>query len=88
MKRKTCWLTTHDNPFDYFQDFTSWNLFDVQQGYNTCSLVDRILTKNNVMIESLTQKEIDEAIESVIDEIIQYDLLDIYKKIVDTSDDA
>lgn len=88
MARRTCWLTTHDNPFDYFQDFTSWNLFDVQQGYNTCSLVDRILTKNNVVIDSLTQKEIDEAIERVIDEIIQYDSLDIYKKIVDTSDDT
>ena len=76
-----CWLTTHDNPYNYFEDFTSWFLFDVEKGYNTCSIVDRILTKNNVQSESLSQREMNEEIEKAIDEIIQYDFMDKYKKI-------
>ena len=76
-----CWLTTHDNPYNYFEDFTSWFLFDVEKGYNTCSIVDRILTKNNVQSETLSQREMNEEIEKAIDEIIQYDFMDKYKKI-------
>ena len=76
-----CWLTTFDNPYDYFEQFTLWFLFDVEKGYNTCSLVDRILTKNNVSFDSLSQKELNDETERAIDEIIKYDLTDKYKKI-------
>ena len=29
----TCMLTTIDNPFDPFEQFTSWMLFDKEKGY-------------------------------------------------------
>lgn len=70
-------LTTFDNPFDPFEDFTSWFMFDIEKGYNTCGYVARIANTP----DDLSQKEVDEEIERAIDEIIQYDFLNIYKKV-------
>ena len=36
-------LTTIDNPFDPFKQFTSWFLYDVEKGYNTCSYLERAI---------------------------------------------
>ena len=71
-----CMLTTVDNPFDPFEQFTSWFLFDVEKGYNSCSLLARIAK----LSDEMTQKEIDEETERAIDEIIEFDFLNIYKK--------
>ena len=70
-------LTTFDNPFDPFEDFTSWWMFDVEKGYNTCGYVDRIAH----VTDDMTQKEVNEEIERAIDEIILYNPLNIYKKV-------
>lgn len=72
-----CMLTTFDNPFDPFEQFTSWFLFDVEKGYNTCSYLARIAQ----LSDDLSQKEIDAEIELAIDEIIKHDFLNIYKKV-------
>ena len=72
-----CTLTTFDNPFDPFEQFDSWFLFDVEKGYNTCSYLARIAQ----IPEDATQKEADEEIERAIDEIIKYDFMNIYKKV-------
>ena len=74
---KECMLTTNDNPFDPFEQFTSWFLFDVEKGYNTCSYLDRIAKTTDEM----TQKEVLEEIERAIDEIITYNPLGIYIKV-------
>lgn len=76
---KTCMLTTIDNPFDPFNQFTSWFLFDVEKGYNTCGLLDRI-TK---LSDDLTDNEYNIEIERAIDEIIKYDPFNIYIKVRD-----
>lgn len=70
-------LTTFDNPYDPFDDFTSWFLYDVGKGYNTCSYLDRI---SNVT-DDMTQKEANEEVERAIDEIIELNPLNIYKKV-------
>ena len=70
-------LTTFDNPYDPFEQFTQWFLFDVENGYNTCGYLDRIAH----ISDDMTQKEVDEEIERAIDEIILYNPLNIYKKI-------
>ena len=72
-----CMLTTFDNPYDYFDDFDRWFLFDVGKGYNSCSYLARIAK----ISEDMTQKEVDEEIERAIDEIIKYDFMNIYKKV-------
>ena len=70
-------LTTFDNPFDPFEDFTSWFLFDVGNGYNSCSYLARIAK----ISDDMTEQEVSAEIERAIDEIIKYDFMAIYKKI-------
>lgn len=72
-----CMLTTFDNPFDPFEQFTSWFLFDVEKGYNTCGYLARIVK----LSDDMTQKEIDEEIERAMDVIISNDFMNIYKKV-------
>ena len=72
-----CRLTTFDNPFDPFEQFASWFLFDVEKGYNTCSHLARIAN----VTDEMTQKEYDEEVERAIDEILYYDFLNLYKKV-------
>lgn len=72
-----CRLTTFDNPFDPFDDFTSWFMFDVEKGYNSCGYLDRIAKVS----DDMTQKEINEEIERAIDEIIEFNPLNLYKKV-------
>ena len=70
-------LTTIDNPFDPFNDFMSWFMYDVEKGYNTCSYLARIAKTS----EQFTEKENDEEIERAIDEIILHDFMNIYVKL-------
>lgn len=70
-------LTTFDNPFDPFKDFDSWFSFDVEKGYYSCSYLARIAQ----LSDDMTEKERNEEIERAIDEIIEYDFLNIYKKV-------
>ena len=72
-----CMLTTFDNPFDPFEQFTSWFMFDVEKGYNSCSYLARIAK----LTDDMTDQEVSDEIERAIDEIIQYDCANIYKKV-------
>lgn len=72
-----CMLTTFDNPFDPFEQFTSWLLFDDENGYNSCGKLMRIAQ----ISDDMSQKEIDDEIERAIDEIIKYDDANVYKKL-------
>ena len=53
-------LTTIDNPFDPFEQFDSWFLFDVEKGYNTCSRLDRIAKTSDSMSEKEKEEELRE----------------------------
>lgn len=80
----SCMLTTNDNPFDPFEQFEDWFLFDIEKGYYSCSRLARIAQ----IADDMSQLEIDEEIERAIDEIIAYDFTDTYKKVTkEVSDD-
>ena len=70
-------LTTIDNPFDPFEQFTSWYLFDIEKGYNCCSRLARIAHYT----DDMSQREMDIETERAIDEILKYDFMNIYKKV-------
>ena len=74
-------LTTIDNPYNPFEQFDLWLLFDKERGYNTCEYLARIVNLTNDMSE----KEIDVATDRAIDDIIINDPFGIYKKV--TSED-
>ena len=77
-------LTTFDNPFDPFDDFTQWLLFDNEKGYNTCGYLARLLAK---LPDDLSEVEEEQEKEKAIDTIIANDFLNIYKKVERKSDE-
>ena len=81
---KDCMLTTFDNPYDPFDQFTLWLMFDKEKGYNSCEHLARIVQ----LSDDLTEREIDEETERAIDEIIKYDPLNIYKKVTREDTDS
>ena len=74
---KQTWITTTDNPFDFFTQFDDWYQFDESKGYHTCSYVARIAKVSNELSDLDNEIEIARA----IDEILSFNILGNYKKI-------
>lgn len=70
-------ITTIDNPYDPFDDFDSWYRFDMDKNYNSCALLDRVAYTSEQFTDIENQKELERA----IDDIIKFDVLNIYKKV-------
>ena len=77
-------LTTVDNPYDPFTDFDQWNAYDQSKGYNTCSYLARIVRTS----DELSEPDQSLAIELAIDEIVELNVLGIYKKVSKKEDDS
>ena len=74
-------LTTIDNPYNPFSQFSDWLMFDNLHGYGTSQYLARIAKTS----EALSIQENDDEIEWAIDEIIKNDFLGIYKKVKNDS---
>lgn len=70
-------ITTIDNPYDPFDQFREWYMFDSLAGYGSCGYLDRIAHTS----DALTDEENEQEIERAIDEIIMFNPT-IYKKVV------
>lgn len=78
-----CALTTVDNPFNPLTQFDQWYRFDSDKGYNSSQYLDRIARTS----DQLSEAENDAEIERAIDEIIKYDVLNVYKKVYESEED-
>lgn len=76
-------LTTIDNPFDPFEDFASWYVFDSKQGYDSCNLLSIFAETSDAYSDDENKFIIEEAIDS----IIETDPLKIYKKVIKEVED-
>ena len=77
-------LTTTDNPYNPFDNFDKWYAYDDvlarQQGRpNVCSYLARIARISN----QLPEKLIDNAIESAIDEILEFNITGKYRAVTE-----
>lgn len=72
-------VTTLDNPYDYFTQFDEWYAFDTQKGYNTCAYVARIAKTSSEMSE----KDYENALNDAVDEILDFNLTGNYVKAVE-----
>ena len=70
-------LTTIDNPFNPFTQWDQWKQFDEDKQYFTCNYLARIANTS----DDLSEADYDQAIDDAINEIIQFNILGIYKKI-------
>lgn len=82
MTTRQCALTTFDNPFNPFEDFSNWFLFDVEKGYDTCAYLARM----SLTSDALSDEENNAEIERAIDEIVKQDFRNIYYKVVKESE--
>ncbi len=71
-------LTTIDNPYDPFTQFSDWLMFDNLKGYCSSNYLARIAKTSEQLSDELNNDEIERA----IDEIIENDFLGIYKKVI------
>ena len=75
-------LTTVDNPFDPFTQFDEWLAYDIKMGYNTSAFLARIAKVSNEL--SLPDQDI--AIQDAIDEIVNENVLGMWKKVARTNE--
>lgn len=70
-------LTTIDNPYNPFDQFIPWFMFDIEKGYYTCAKIARLVT----ISDDMSQREIEVAMDNAIDRLIEIDPLNIYIRV-------
>lgn len=73
---KEVFITTYDNPYDYFKQFDEWLNYDRQKGYFTLEYVGRLAK----LAPDLSDEEEKNEIENVINSIIEWNG-EFYKKV-------
>ena len=71
-------LTTYDNPFNPFREFSAWWKEDLRLGHDCCGLLARTANTSDVASDEVNREDIQRA----MDEIIAQEPL-IYKKVLE-----
>lgn len=74
--QKDVFITTYDNPYDYFEQFDEWLNFDRQKGYYTLEYVARLAK----LAPDLSEEEQNIEMENVFNTIIEWNG-NFYKKV-------
>jgi hypothetical protein len=70
-------LTTVDNPYDPFTQWDEWFAWDLSAGYGTPGLLARVTRTS----DDLSESDQHLAIQQAIDEIVQENVLGVFKKV-------
>ena len=70
-------LTTIDNPFDPFTQWEEWDVFDRNSGYYSAGLLARIARSSS----DLSEADQRQAINDAVDEIVDLNVLGVYRKV-------
>lgn len=70
-------LSTIDNPFDPFTQWDAWRRYDEDMKYFTCNYLARIAKTS----DDLSDADNEFAIENAINEIVNLNVLGVYKKV-------
>ena len=70
-------LSTVDNPYNPFDQFNLWLMFDKEKGYDSCERLARFVH----LKEEMTQKEIEEEIDRAMNELINLDFTNTFIKV-------
>ena len=71
-------ISTVDNPFNPFDNFEAWRMFDIEKEHFSCERLARIIN----LSPDMSEHEEDVERERAIDEIIKYDPEDKFIKVV------
>ena len=74
-------LTTTDNPFNPFTEYNEWEAYDSQAGYFTPQFLARVVVTSH----ELSDADQSLAIELAIEEIVNENVLGIYRKVSNES---
>ena len=61
-------LTTTDNPWDPFTQFSEWYQWDESAGYHTTGFLGRIVITSDSLSDADQQKAIEDAIDEIVKE--------------------
>lgn len=64
---KEVFITTYDNPYDYFTQFKQWLAYDRLMGYYTLEYLGRVVRLAPDLSDEQEQNEIESAIDSIIE---------------------
>jgi hypothetical protein len=73
----TYMLSTYDNPFSPFTQFTQWYAYDVGMGYHSASFLARIVASS----DDLSPASQALALEQAIDEIVSENVSGMWRKV-------